>query len=61
MTALPLCLPSNLGITLTDGVTSVVPGNTVTYTLTVTNGGPNAVTGAAVLSYVPNDVKNRGF
>ncbi|HLL03803.1 MAG TPA: Ig-like domain-containing protein [Myxococcaceae bacterium] len=51
--ALPLCLPSDLAITVTDGVTSVVPGTTVTYSLTVTNNGPNAVTGAAVTDVFP--------
>jgi len=34
-------------------VTSVVPGNAVTYTIVVTNAGPNAVTGASVADSFP--------
>ncbi|MBN1208544.1 MAG: tandem-95 repeat protein, partial [Myxococcaceae bacterium] len=50
---LPLCLPSDLAITVTDGVTTVAPGSTVTYTINVTNLGPNAVTGASVTDLFP--------
>src|SRR5262249_50101294 len=38
---------ADLQITKTDNVTTVTPGQTVTYTITITNAGPNAVTGAA--------------
>ncbi len=51
--SLPLCLPSDLALTVTDGVTTVVPGSTVTYTITVTNNGPNAMTGASVTDTFP--------
>jgi uncharacterized repeat protein (TIGR01451 family) len=44
---------ADLQITKTDGQTSVHPGNVVTYTITVTNAGPNAVTGAAFTDNVP--------
>ena len=33
---------ANLGITKTDGVISVAPGATVTYTITISNAGPTA-------------------
>ncbi|WP_224372498.1 Ig-like domain-containing protein [Hyalangium versicolor] len=59
--ALPLCLPSDLGITVTDGVTSIIPGNTVTYTITVTNNGPNAVTGASVTDTFPAALTGVGW
>ncbi|WP_148273220.1 Ig-like domain-containing protein [Stigmatella aurantiaca] len=52
--ALPLCLPSDLAITVTDGQTSVEQGAPLTYTLTVTNNGPNAVSGAAVTDTFPS-------
>ncbi len=51
--SLPMCAPSDLSLTLTDGVTTVVAGSTVTYTLTVTNNGPNAATGAQVTDTFP--------
>ncbi|MFL5344259.1 MAG: beta strand repeat-containing protein, partial [Hyalangium sp.] len=54
--SLPLCLPSDLAITITDGVTSVVAGTPVTYTITVTNNGPNAVTGAVVTDSFPSSL-----
>lgn len=44
---------ANLGITITDGVTTVSPGQAVTYTITVTNAGPNAATGATVTDNMP--------
>ncbi len=43
----------DLVITKTDGVTSVVPGNTVTYTITATNNGPSTATGATVADTFP--------
>ncbi len=39
---------ANLTITKTDGTSSAVPGNTTTYTITVGNTGPSAVTGVRV-------------
>jgi uncharacterized repeat protein (TIGR01451 family) len=44
---------ANLGITITDGVTTVSPGQAVTYTITVANAGPNAATGATVTDNMP--------
>ncbi|MDX9733828.1 MAG: hypothetical protein RBU36_06860, partial [Thermoanaerobaculia bacterium] len=44
---------ADLSITKTDGVTSVVPGNNVTYTIVATNAGPSAVTGATVSDTFP--------
>ena len=37
---------ADLQITKTNNVTSVTPGSVVTYTITITNAGPNAVAGA---------------
>src|SRR5439155_13534135 len=39
---------ADLGIVKTDGVTTVAPGGTLTYTIVVSNAGPNAVAGAFV-------------
>ena len=39
---------ADLAITKTDGVTSAVPGTSLTYTIKVTNNGPDSETGAAV-------------
>ena len=44
---------ANLAITKTDGVTSVVVGQQVTYTITVSNAGPAAVNGATVNDTLP--------
>jgi uncharacterized repeat protein (TIGR01451 family) len=41
-------LAANLAITKTDGVTSVVAGSTVTYTITAANRGPDSAAGATV-------------
>lgn len=38
----------DLAITKTNGVTTVVSGTTTTYAITITNNGPDAVTGAVV-------------
>ena len=47
---------ANLGITKTDGKTSYQPGETLTYTIVVTNAGPDAVTGASVTDDFPTDL-----
>ena len=44
---------ADLAITKTDGVTSVVPGTSTTYTIVVSNAGPSAVTGASVSDPLP--------
>ena len=43
---------ANLGISISDGQTSVVVGQVSTYTITVTNAGPSGVTGATVTTSV---------
>ncbi len=44
---------ADLGIYKTNGVTVVVPGTPMTYTLVVSNAGPSAVVGAAVVDSLP--------
>jgi uncharacterized repeat protein (TIGR01451 family) len=44
---------ANLSITKTDGVTIAPIGGTVTYTITVTNNGPDGVAGAVVTDTLP--------
>ena len=46
----------NLTVTKTDGVTSVIPGNTTTYTIAVGNTGPDPVTGLLVNDPLPAGV-----
>ncbi len=41
-------LAANLSITKSDGLTTVAAGNTVTYTITAVNGGPDPAAGATV-------------
>lgn len=49
-TTLPM---ADLAVTITDGVTAVGPGETVTYTITVTNSGPSNAAGATVACTFP--------
>jgi len=44
---------ADLSVALTDGGVTVLWGRPLTYTLTVTNGGPDAVTGATVSDVFP--------
>jgi uncharacterized repeat protein (TIGR01451 family) len=44
---------ADLSITKSDGVASVLPGTTITYTIVVANAGPSAVTGAGVVDLLP--------
>ena len=46
---------ADLAITKDDGVTTYTPGGTLTYTVTVTNNGPSAVTGASVTDTFPTE------
>ena len=45
---------ADLSITKTDGVTSVVAGSTVSYTITVANSGPSTAFGAHVTDTLPS-------
>ncbi|MGA7178364.1 MAG: Ig-like domain-containing protein [Thiobacillaceae bacterium] len=47
---------SDLAITKTDGVTNVIRGSSVTYTIVVTNNGPSTVTGAVVADTRPSAI-----
>ena len=44
---------ANLGITKTDGVATVTPGSTTTYTIVASNAGPDPVVGATVTDTFP--------
>ncbi len=47
---------ADLAIAKTDGVTSALPGGTVTYTLTVTNAGPSDAAAATVTDLFPPEL-----
>jgi uncharacterized repeat protein (TIGR01451 family)/uncharacterized repeat protein (TIGR02543 family) len=47
---------TDLALTVTDGVAAVTWGSAVTYTVTVANRGPTAVTGAHVTDVVPAEL-----
>jgi uncharacterized repeat protein (TIGR01451 family) len=49
---------TDLGITKTDGSATEVPGTSVTYTITATNNGPSAVSGATVTDTFPASLSN---
>src|SRR5262249_15965870 len=44
---------SDLEVTKTDNLSTVTPGQAITYTVTVTNAGPTAETGATFTDNVP--------
>ena len=46
-------LSSDLAITKTDGVTTAVPGSSVTYTITASNTGPDIVAAATITDTFP--------
>jgi uncharacterized repeat protein (TIGR01451 family) len=54
-TVTPATVTADLRITKTDGVTTVAPGDSNTYTIVVTNLGPGSVTGATVSDDFPVD------
>ena len=47
---------ADLSITMDDGMTAVAPGAGTSYTIIVSNNGPDAVTGASVVGSVPFDI-----
>ena len=49
-------LNANLAITKTDGVANITAGNVVTYTIVVSNAGPDASNGSIVTDTVPATV-----
>ncbi|MCA9216017.1 MAG: DUF11 domain-containing protein, partial [Planctomycetales bacterium] len=51
----------DLQITKDDGVTTVVPGESVTYTIVVTNAGPSDVTGATITDNFPTELEGITF
>jgi len=46
-------IAADLSISKSDGVTSTAPGELITYTIVVTNSGPDAVSGAVVTDTFP--------
>jgi len=46
-------LEADLGVTKTDGQTTAVPGDPLTYTIVASNAGPDAVTDAIVTDLLP--------
>jgi uncharacterized repeat protein (TIGR01451 family) len=49
---------ADLSVVKDDGVTQVLPGDPVTYTITVVNAGPSAANGASVIDIFPADLLN---
>ena len=49
---------ADLGISVTDGKSYAVAGDPITYTLVVTNAGPDAATGAVVTDTLPEIISN---
>ena len=49
---------ADLSVTKTDGQTAAVPGQVVTYTITVGNAGPSSVSGATVADTLPAALQN---
>lgn len=49
----PVAPKANLGVTLTDGLTSVVAGEAITYTVTLTSAGPSRVDAVKLSGTLP--------
>jgi uncharacterized repeat protein (TIGR01451 family) len=54
-------IPADLSITKTDGASTYTAGSSITYTVTITNNGPNNVTGAAITDSKPVQVTTWGW
>jgi uncharacterized repeat protein (TIGR01451 family) len=57
----PLIPTADLSIAKTNNVTSVVPGTTTTYTITVSNAGPSTVNSVTVVDTLPGALLNPVF
>lgn len=57
----PICLVSDLAITITNGRTVTQQGQSGTYTITVTNNGANSVTNASVNVALPSILNNAAW
>ena len=53
-----IAVSADLAITKTDGVASLIPGGTTTYTIVASNSGPSAVTGATVADTLPGGISS---
>ncbi len=51
----------DLSVTKTDGVTATQPGQTLTYTIVVSNTGPATATGAILTDTFPAALQNVSF
>ncbi|MBK7954618.1 MAG: carboxypeptidase regulatory-like domain-containing protein [Candidatus Accumulibacter sp.] len=51
-------LGGDVSITKTDGLTTVSPGQTITYTIVASNAGPSAATNALVSDTMPSNLTN---
>ena len=54
-------MATDLAITKTDGNTSVVPGTVDTYTITVSNNGPDTVSSVNLIDTIPGALSNATF
>lgn len=61
ITNTPPAIPVDLSVTKTDGSTTYTAGAAVTYTVVVTNNGPNNVTGATISDPIPAQVTSWGW
>jgi uncharacterized repeat protein (TIGR01451 family) len=52
---------ADLAVTVTDGTASVVPGTSNTYTITVTNNGPDTVSSLTLTDTIPAALLNPNF
>jgi uncharacterized repeat protein (TIGR01451 family) len=60
-TVVNVVILTDLGISKTNGVSSVTAGTPVTYTIVVTNAGPTAVSGATVTDILPAALTNAAW
>jgi uncharacterized repeat protein (TIGR01451 family) len=54
-------MSTDLQVTTNDGATSAVPGSDNTYTITVTNNGPDAVGSINLIDAIPGTLSNVTF
>jgi uncharacterized repeat protein (TIGR01451 family) len=54
-------MSADLRVTITDGVTSVVPGTGDAYAITVTNNGPDTVSSVTLTDTIPAALSSASF